>query len=155
MEIIERASGHTKPVTINIVEEKDFKLLTKNRYSFTWKSIKDIATIYKLQISGEEDILGVMGLMDVPGDKRMEIKLLSNSIENRGKNKIYNRIAGCLIAFAGSQSVAKYGDDASISLVPKTELINHYMRAYYMSYGGRQLYLEGGTLKKLLQEYYL
>jgi hypothetical protein len=124
MKIIERVSRRERPVIVRLVEIKD-----------------------------EEDILGVMGVVDVPGDKRMEIKLLANSIDNRGRNKIYEGIAGCLIAFACNLSLDKYDLDACVSLVPKTELIKHYMGKYYMLYGGHQLYLEREAMYKILNEY--
>ena len=66
MEVLEVRSGLRKPVVIRAVEEKDFKILTKRRYSFRWRALKGVAEIYKLHIEDEEDILGVMGLVDVP-----------------------------------------------------------------------------------------
>jgi len=94
-----------------------------------------------------------MGIVDHPGDRRIEVKLLACSLDNKGKNKIYDRVAGCLIVFACSLSSDKYEVDACISLIPKTELIKHYMRKYHMAYGGRQLYLEGAKLFGLIKEY--
>jgi hypothetical protein len=85
----------------------------------------------------------------------MEITLLASSIDNQGKTKKYGRIAGCLIAFACRLAKALYGDDACISLIPKTALIKHYMQKYYMLYAGCQLYLEGVLLNKLLNEYHI
>lgn len=96
-----------------------------------------------------------MGLIDWPGEKRIEIKLLASSVENIGKGKIYEGIAGCLIAFACRLAVDKYGAEACVSLVPKTELIKHYMQKYHMLHAGWQLYLEGKELNKLLKEYFL
>ncbi|MBN8878312.1 MAG: hypothetical protein J0I32_12250 [Sphingobacteriales bacterium] len=128
-------------------------MLTKKRFSFVWKTVKKVATVYKLQIEGEKDILGVMGLVDWQEEKRIEIKLLASSVENIGKNKIYKNIAGCLIAFACRLAVIRYGIEACVSLVPKTELIEHYMQKYYMQYAGRQLYLDGNNLIKLMEEY--
>lgn len=153
MEIIEVASGTRKPIIIREAEASDFKILVKKRFSFVWKTFKNTTTIYKLQIEGDEDILGVMGLIDWPKEKRIEIKLLASSVENIGKGKIYEGIAGSLIAFACRLAVAKYGADACVSLVPKTELIEHYMQKYYMQHAGWQLYLEGKELNKLLKEY--
>ena len=155
MEIIEVASERKNPVDIRRVEDKDFKILTKKRYSFAWKSVIESAIIYKLQIQGEDDILGIMGIIDVPGDKRIEINLLANSAENQGRNKIYDRIAGCLIAFACSLSVDKYKIDACVSLLPKTELRKHYMQKYHMIDGGRQLYIEDEALDNLIKEYFI
>ena len=153
MEIMEVASGLKKPVVISLAEKRDFKLLTKKRYFFDWKSIQDSAVVYKLQIPGEEDILGVMELIDVPEEKRIEINLLAVSIENKGKDKIYDRVAGCLIGFACSLADDKYGKDACVSLVPKTILKEHYMQKYQMIDGGRQLYMEGKRLFNIINEY--
>ena len=77
-----------------------------------------------------------MGLIDRPEEKRIEIKLLASSVENIGKEKIYEGIADCLIAFACRSGVEKYGVDACISLVPKTELIRHYTEKYHMQHAG-------------------
>lgn len=154
MQIIEVVSGQRKAVIISVVNEEDFKTLTKKRYSFSWKSFKGKATIYKLGIEGIDDILGVMGLIHVKEEKRIEIKLLASSAENIGKTKVYDGVAGCLIAFACKLAVREYGTEACVSLVPKTELVSHYMKKYYMLNAGWQLYLEGGVLIKLLKEYF-
>ena len=155
MEIIEIATGIKKTVIIREAESDDFRLLTKKQFSFTWKTFKNRTNVYKLQIEGEDDILGAMGLSDLPIEKRIEIKLLASSVENIGRGKIYEGIAGCLIAFACRASVQKYGADACVSLVPKTELVKHYMQKYHMQYAGWQIYLEGNGLNKLLKEYFL
>lgn len=155
MEILEIATGIKNTVIIREAESDDIRLLTKKRFSFTWKTFKNTTTVYKLQIEGGDDILGAMGLIDWPGEKRIEIKLLASSVENIGKEKTYEGIAGCLIAFACRASVQKYGTDACVSLVPKTELIKHYMQKYHMQHAGWQLYLEGKELYKLLKEYFL
>jgi hypothetical protein len=153
MEIAEVETGKRISIVISKAENEDFKLLTKKRFSFSWKAFRNLATIYKLQIKGEEDILGVIGLIDWQAEKRMEIKLLASSMENIGKGKRYDGIAGCLIAFACRQAVTMYGAEACVSLVPKTELIGHYMKKYHMQNAGLQLYLDGTNLIKLLKEY--
>lgn len=153
MKLLKVGSKIEKRVVIGLAEPDDFKMLTKKRFSFVWKTIKKVATVYKLQIEGEKDILGVMGLVDWQEEKRIEIKLLASSVENIGKNKIYKNIADCLIAFACRLAVIRYGIEACVSLMPKTELIEHYMQKYYMQYAGRQLYLDGNNLIKLMEEY--
>lgn len=153
MKLLKVGSKIEKRVVIGLAEPDDFKMLTKKRFSFVWKTVKKVATVYKLQIEGEKDILGVMGLVDWQEEKRIEIKLLASSVENIGKNKIYKNIAGCLIAFACRLAVIRYGIEACVSLVPKTELIEHYMQKYYMQYAGWQLYLDGNNLIKLMEEY--
>jgi hypothetical protein len=153
MEIEEIESGLRRTIVISKAGDEDFRLLTKKRFSFSRKAVRNLATVYKLQIKAEEDILGVVGLIDWQGEKRVEIRLLASSAENIGKGKRDSGIAGCLIAFACRQAVTKYGAEACVSLVPKTELIEHYMKKYHMLNAGRQLYLEGTNLIKLLKEY--
>ena len=153
MEIVEVGTGRRVSIAISKAANDDFKLLTKTRFSFSWKAFRGIVTVYKLHINGEEDILGVMGLIDWPEEKRIEIKLLASSVNNIGKAKRYSGIAGCLIAFACRRAVIRYGPEACVSLVPKTELVEHYLRKYHMQNAGWQLYLDGANLIKLLKEY--
>lgn len=154
MKVLEIASGIRKEIVIELAESDDYKVLVKKRFSFVWKVVRKTAVVYKLQIEGDDDILGALGLVDWPDEQRIEIKLLASSVENIGKDKIYEGIAGCLIAFACRLAVTKYGIRACVSLVPKTELIKHYMEKYYMQHAGRQLYLDGNSLIKILKEYY-
>jgi hypothetical protein len=154
MYIIEVCSGICKDVVIEAVRPSDFATLTKKRYSFNWQSLKRISTIYKLTIKGEKNILGVMALIDYPDEMRIEIKLLASSIENQGRKKKYDRIAGCLIAFACDLSAKKYFENACVSLVPKTALFNHYKQKYYMAWSGRQLFLDNASLDKIVNEYF-
>jgi hypothetical protein len=156
MEITELSTGQKKKVIISTVEEDDFKVLVKKRYSFNWKPFKDKLMIFKLYMEEQpEIILGVVGVTDVPDEMRMEIKLISNSKENIGRNKQYEGIAGCLIAFVGNEAVSRYRRYACVSLIPKTQLIAHYEAKYQMKYVGWQLYLEGDELRELIKTYYL
>jgi hypothetical protein len=102
----------------------------------------------------ETDILGVMGIIDVPEDRRIEIKLLANSKENQGRNKLFDRVAGCMIAYACNLATEKYQGDACVSLLPKTNLVNHYIQKYRMVPGGRQLYLEEETMGYIINKYF-
>jgi hypothetical protein len=153
MYIKEVCSGVCKKALIKQVEPTDFANLTKSRYFFTWKSLRQTATIYKLQIDGNDDILGVMALIDYPAEKRIEIKLIANSRENQGRFKQYDRIAGCLIAYACRLSADKYSESACVSLIPKTTLVNHYKQTYHMIYSGWQLYLESDALQMIIKKY--
>jgi hypothetical protein len=94
-----------------------------------------------------------MGLIDVPEENRIEIKQLANAKENQGRNKQYDWVAGCLIAFACDLAAEKYKEDACVSLIPKTNLMEHYMRKYQMEYGGWQMFIEKGAMKNLIKKY--
>ncbi|MEQ9289403.1 MAG: hypothetical protein RIG77_20920 [Cyclobacteriaceae bacterium] len=86
-------------------------------------------------------------------ESRIQIRLLAVSRENSGRNKKFDDIAGNLITFAGIQSVKKFGELACISLVPKTELIEHYMHKYSMLRAGKSLFLDGRELHQLISKY--
>jgi hypothetical protein len=153
MEITELISNKKRNIVISEVKDKEFVLLTKKRYSFIWKQLKGKAKTYKLQIEDEDDILGVMALDDFPDESRIEIKLIASSKENVGRNKKYEGIIGCLIAFACSESLIKYNEQACVSLIPKTELKDHYINKYGMDDGGWQVFLEGPELNILIRKY--
>ncbi len=153
MKIIESDSKIEKTVIITEVEEADFKGLTKKRFSFDWKKKMHGAKFYKLRIKYEDDILGVMAIVDIPEEKRIEIKLLACAIENVGKNKYYEGITGCLIAYACRIANKQYAEMACVSLIPKTILKEHYIRKYKMADAGWQLFLEGKRLNDIILKY--
>lgn len=155
MALVEIKTKRSKKIKIIRVEEDDYKTLTKKRYYFSWKSFRsrtDVA-VYKLQIWGDDDIIGVMALIDIPDEIRIEINLLACSKENVGKERIYEGIAGHLIAYACRQAIKKYGNNACVSLVPKTRLKSHYIQKYGMLDGGWQLFLDGKRLNNIILKY--
>ena len=152
MYLIETKTNKRFEVVVDIVDEQDFKLITKSKFYFNWKEEKE-NDIYKLIL--EDEILGLMSCFDDEGDKRIEIKLLSVSKENRGQNKRYDRIAGTLIGYACREAMKRYGIEGCVSLVPKTQLKHHYIEKYGMIDAGRQVFLEGEQLLRMLKEYEL
>jgi DTW domain-containing protein YfiP len=142
MYIIKKLTTEHIAVHVREVDNNDFKQITIKRYLFNWKKLRDTCKIYKLTQIDSEDILGLIALIDFPEEERTEIKLLTVSIENIGKQKQFDRIAGCLIAFAAREAVRKFKKFPALSLIPKTELKQHYISKYNMADAGWQLYLE-------------
>jgi hypothetical protein len=155
MVIVELATGQELAVAISPVESKDFKQITKKRYSFDWKRERGVTAMFKLTKTGQSDILGLVSVVDFPKEFRLEMHLLCVSRENMGKTKKYEGIAGCLIAFIGRIALERYLKQACISLLPKTELRSHYKRKYGMLDGGPQLFLEGSRLQAIINKYLL
>lgn len=83
-------------VEVKRLDDEDYKVITKSRFYFNWKTEKE-NDVYKLVLG--DDILGVMSCR-YREDERMEIVLLAASKNNRGRNKRYDHVAGNLIAFA-------------------------------------------------------
>lgn len=152
MFIVERKSGVSHKIEITPVNKSDYKRITATRFWFNWKE-EEKYDVYKLHIKGTDEILGLVSFESFPVESRITVRLLAVSKENRGKNKKYDRIAGNLIAFAGIRSFKLFGEWACISLVPKTELIEHYKEKYGMLHAGKSLFLDGKELVQLIIEY--
>jgi len=153
MNITEVSGKKAIPVIVQRVEPSDFKAITKKQFFFRWDQLKGKADLYKLTFEDSPVILGLMALIDVPAEYRIEIKLLTVSKENRGRLKQYEGIAGCLIAYAAREAMGKYEGLACVSLKPKTEIRQHYINKYGMKPGGEQVYLDGQELENLIDIY--
>jgi hypothetical protein len=153
MVIIESKSRKEYAVKIERITKSDYSKATKSAYFFDWKTEKQ-NEVFKINIQGSDEILGLMSLTEQP-DKRIHINLLAVSKENRGKEKIYEGIAGNLIAWACREAVKRSGEEACVSLVPKTNLIKHYKTEYGMLQGGKSLFLSDDALLVILDRFKL
>ena len=153
MNITEVSGQKAIPVIVQRVEPSDFKGITKKQFFFRWDQLKGEADLYKLTFEDSPGILGLIALIDVPSEYRIEIKLIAVSNENRGRIKQYEGIAGCLIAYAAKIALRKYYGLACVSLTPKTELRSHYIKKYRMTTAGKQIYAEYEVLKELIKTY--
>ncbi|CAM3409354.1 hypothetical protein [Aquirufa ecclesiirivi] len=152
MDVVIVKSGEIKEIVVERLQDSDYKEITKSKYHFNWKKQKE-NDVYKLRLIESEEILGLMSMKVYTAEKRIEIVLLACSIANTRKNKIFDRIAGNLIAFACREAIKLFGADACVSLIPKTKLKNHYMSKYGMLDAGRQIYLASNSLINLLIKY--
>ena len=152
MNVIDVSTGEKHSVNILPVEIKDYKSLKKVRYFFDWKTEKN-QEVYKLQIRGSNDILGLISIDRIPEEWRIHIRLLTVSKENKGKKKKYDRIAGNLIAFVSKIAVREFGELACVSLRPKSEIAKHYIEKYDMNITGLTLSLEVPEIITLINLY--
>lgn len=152
MLVIHRKTQKAIIAEIVPLETKDFKLIKKQKqFSFDWESEKPY-DLYKLVLKEQKEIVGLMSIIDVPKELRLEINLLEISKENIGQDKQLERIAGCLIAFACKFSFSK-GYDGFVSLIPKTVLIEHYKKKYGFRHFGNQLAVFEKISKNLIQQF--
>jgi hypothetical protein len=152
MNIIEVSTGKTCTIEVLSVESTDYKLLTKARYFFDWNEEKG-QEIYKLVLEGQNDILGLVSIERYPKEWRIHIRLLTVSAENKGGQKVYEKIAGNLIAFVSKIAVTDFGEFACVSLRPKSAIAKHYITKYKMNVTGMTLSLEVPEIIKLINEY--
>lgn len=151
MQVFHTLSGEFKKAEIGVLQEGELTKSLARRFGFDWKR-ETQHDIYKIFLKGNGLILGLMSLDIIKSELRIEIRLLESASENIGKDKIYDRVAGCLIAYA-CKLAFKFGFGGFVSLVPKTELISYYQQAYHFYPMGRHLAIEGIEAFKLIEKY--
>ena len=135
---------------------KDAKQTTKkNGWNFDWKSEldNDINEVYKLTIVGNYDIIQDVVSIRKEAD-HIFMNLLENSPFNTGRNKLYEGVAGNLVAFACKFSF-QFGFDGFVGFTAKTKLIQHYidtLGAY--NFAGRRMLIETHAAKFLVEKYF-
>ena len=152
MKIVEVHNGEIHPIEILPIENQDFNTLSTKRYFFNWEEEHKFE-IYKLCKVGQIDILGLVSVQRIPAEWRIHIRLLTVSSENIGQSKIYDKIAGNLIAFVAKISVKQFGTLACISLKPKSNLLNHNLTKYKMKKTGQTLSLEVPEILNLINSF--
>ena len=108
---------------------KDLKKITKkNGWNFNWKSeLADNAKeIYKLTIINNSDIVQGLISLTIEADHIL-MNLLESAPFNIGENKLYEGVAGNLVAYACKVSF-QHGFDGYVAFTAKTNLIEHYKR---------------------------
>lgn len=152
MHITEKATAKKIPIIISLVETNEYAKLCKKRYFFDWKEEK-AQEVYKLQIEGTNDILGLVSIERIPEEWRIHIRLITVSKENRGAEKKYDKIAGNLIAFIAKIAIREFGELACVSLRPKTKIAKHYIEKYNMNVTGMTLSIEVPEIINLVNLY--
>ena len=152
MYLTHRESSTQVAAVIEEVEKGDYKRIKQSkRFTFDWELEKD-SQVFKISLVESKEIVGLMALKDVPNELRIEIHLLEASEENVGEDKVYDRIAGCLIAYACREAFVR-GYFGYVSLIPKTELEEHYKNAYGMENEGKHVYTDLENSKDLIKFY--
>lgn len=152
MDIVEVLTGKICPIEVLPVANTDYQSLSKTRYFFDWKKERK-EEVYKLVVKGQNDILGLVSIERIPAEWRIHIRLLTVSKENSGKGKVFEKVAGNLIAYIAKLAVADFGELACLSLRPKSSIAQHYIDKYKMRVTGLTLSLEIPEIVNLINEY--
>jgi hypothetical protein len=149
-------SGDSFQTEISRLTIADLKPVTKkNGWQFNWKvELADNAKeVYKLTIVNNPGIIqGLLGLSIRPDHILMN--LVESAPFNIGKNKLYEGVAGNLVAYACKLSF-QYGFEGFVSFTAKTSLIEHYEKtlgAYH--FGGRRMIIPTEVAEKLIEKYF-
>lgn len=149
-------SGDSFQTEVSRFTFKDSKqAIKKNGWNFNWKSEldSDINEAYKLTIVNNPDI--IQGLLSIRKESdHIFMNLLENAPFNIGRNKLYEGVAGNLVAFACKLSF-QYGFDGFVAFTAKTKLIEHYIGSLGAHhFGGHRMIIETHAAKILVEKYF-
>ena len=155
-QIFNTISGDSFQTEVAILTKSDLKFVTKkNGWQFNWRiEFNDLSKeVYKLTIINNPHI--IQGLLSITiEDDHVFMNLLESAPFNIGKNKLYEGVAGNLVAYACKISFQK-GFEGFVAFTAKTNLIEHYERtlgAYHFK--NQRMIIDTFAAKRLVEEYF-
>lgn len=149
-------SGDSFQTEISTFTTKDLKQSTKKSgWKFNWKQelANNSREVYKLTIINNPDIIQGLISFTIKSD-HIYMDLIESAPFNLGRNKIYEGVAGNLVAFACKVAFQR-GFDGFLSFTAKTKLIEHYEKtlgAYH--FGNHLMILETIASTILVDKYF-
>ncbi|HYG39358.1 MAG TPA: hypothetical protein VD908_12090 [Cytophagales bacterium] len=148
-------SGDSFQTEIYRLTTKDLKRITKTKgWIFDWKSELDDNSkeVYKITIVNNSDI--IQGLLSLTIEKdHVLMNLLESAPFNIGKDKLYEGVAGNLVAYSCKISFQQ-GFDGYVAFTAKTKLIKHYEETLGAFHIGNQRMIISANAAKILVERY-
>lgn len=154
--ILNTISGDSFPTEVSMLSKADIKQITKkNGWVFNWKSElnNNVKEVYKLTITNNPNIFQGMVSLTIETD-HVFINLVESAPFNIGKNKLYEGVAGNLVAYACKVSFQK-GFEGFVAFDAKTKLIQHYEKtlgAY--SLGSQRMIIPTKPAQILIDKYF-
>ena len=154
--ILNTVSGDSFQTEVIRLSKTDLKYVTKIKgWNFNWKSeFDDIKKeVYKLTILNNTNIIQGLLIITIEQD-HVFINLLESAPFNIGSHKIYEGVAGNLVAFACKISFQR-GFDGYVAFTAKTKLIDHYEKtlgAYHFK--NQRMIIETQPAKILVEKYF-
>lgn len=145
-------TGKLLAATIESVGAIDLiRIQEDTEFAFDW-NLESKKKLFKLSLVENGKTLGLVSILDIPEEFRIEISVLEVAFSQKGRKKVIDRIAGCLIAYC-CWLAFESGYLGFVSLIPKTDLIEHYQKKYGFQQYGRQLAVELDQANLLIQTY--
>lgn len=150
--IVNRLSGDGFNTDVIELQKSDLKSLVKG-WEFDWRKEASVENVYKLVIRITPEVIqGLISIKD-RGD-HIFMNLIEAAKHNKGRNKIYEGVAGNLVAFACLQSLAK-GYNGIVAFDAKSKLIEHYRTTLKARlYFGNRMYIDEKTALLLIDKYF-
>lgn len=154
--ILNTISGDSFMTEVIRLSKPDLKLVSKVKgWNFNWKAEFDDITkeVYKLTITNNTNI--VQGLLSISIESdHVYMNLLESAPFNIGKQKIYEGVAGNLVAYACKVSFQK-GYDGYVAFIAKSKLIEHYEKALgAYHFKNQRMIIETDAARILVEKYF-
>ena len=149
-------SGDSFATDVLRFTKSDLKQVTKkNGWNFDWKMelANNTKELFKLTIPNNPSIIQGLLSLTLESD-HVYMHLLENASFNIGQNKLYDGVAGNLVAHACKVSFQQ-GFDGFVGFTAKTKLINHYEKtlgAYTL--GGHRMIIPTKSAQILIDKYF-
>jgi hypothetical protein len=154
--ILNTISGDSFDTEVLRLTNVDLKQTTKkNGWNFNWSAeLKDNKKeVFKLTIPHNSNIIQGLLSLSLESD-HVYMHLLENAPFNIGENKLYEGVAGNLVAHACKVSFQQ-GFDGFVAFTAKTKLIEHYQKtlgAYTL--GGHRMIIPTQSAQILIDKYF-
>ncbi|HZJ35117.1 MAG TPA: hypothetical protein VFD29_00670 [Gillisia sp.] len=154
--ILNKISGESFQTEISTLKKSDLKsILKKNGWNFDWKAeFNDLSKeVYKLTIINNSDI--IQGLLSITMETDyIFVNLLENAPFNIGNQKLYEGVAGNLIAYSCKVSFQK-GHDGFVAFTAKSKLIEHYEKTLgAVHFKNQRMIIDTNAAKMLVSKYF-
>lgn len=154
--IVNSISGDSFPTEVSLLSKEDLKQVQKkNGWLFNWKEELKLPDreVYKLTIVNNSNIVQGITSLTVRTDN-VFLHLIETAPFNKGKGKLYEGIAGNIVAFACRLSFQR-GSDGFVSFHSKTNLIDHYVKTLNaIHFGNHLMVIDTGAALKLVDKYF-
>ena len=153
--ILNCISGESFPTEVILLSKKDLKQIKKKTgWKFNWmfELNQPDREVYKLVTTVNPDIVhGIVSL--TVKDDHVFIHVIENAPFNQGSKKLYDGVAGNLVAF-GCRLSFQRGNQGVVSFYAKTKLVNHYEKTLGAKLIGMQLMIIYSEEAKILVDKY-
>lgn len=148
-------SGELFDTVIANLTSSDRKQIKKTEWTFNWQTeLKDkTKQVFKLTTVNNPTVIHGLISLTNKGD-HIFMDLIESAKFNKGRNKLYNGVAGNLVAFACKMSF-ELNYDGIVSFVSKTQLITHYEQTLGAKlFGGNRMFIETKEAFILVKKYF-
>ena len=154
--ILNTITGDSFQTEVIRLNKNDLKYLSSTKaWNFNWKTEFDDLKkeVYKLTIVNNNHI--IQGLLSITIEQdHVFMNLLESAPFNIGKQKIYEGVAGNLVAYACKISFQR-GFDGYVAFTAKTRLIEHYEKSLgAVHFKNQRMIIETQAARILVEKYF-